>query len=416
MQKFKNDLAILIGNVLDHYDTHIYTLLAPYIAEVFFASDSPLISQIKAYGVVSIGLITRPLGAALFGRFASIIGPLKALRYSLMGVALSTFVIGLLPSYGQVGWISPILLIIFRALQSIFASGEGAIAGLYLVSSNPKRRNFFSSIYGMSTLFGLLLASKMAKLISQSSDPLIYWRVGFIFGFLTSIVGIYIRSLNYKTAHITLSSKVDAWTIIKTNKEKILRIGILNGFSYISYPVSFTIINAFLPLTKNVSIAEALTLNMYLVIFDGILIPISGYILKFVNISKFMVTCAIFLSFFLGLVLWILPTASVEEITFARVLLIMAGIPFSIALKIWVADVMDLCGEEKYLICALGGGLGMELLGRNITVLSLFLFNIFGNFILCIVYIFVLGLLAIYSICSYPKTAKNLDNLVKTSS
>lgn len=403
MQKRKYNLAILIGNLLDHYDTHIYTLLAPFIASVFFCDDLPLISQIKAYGIASIGLITRPLGAALFGRFASIVGPLKALKYSLIGVACSTFIIGLLPNYQQIGCLAPILLLIMRAMQSIFASGEGAIAGLYLISTNPQRRSFFSSVYGLSTLFGMLIASLVAEKISKSSDPMLYWRVGFFLGFATSIVGILIRASRYKFDRVIKEHNFSSMSIIKSSKAKILRIGILNGFSYISYPISFTIINTILPITKKISISQALELNTYLIILDGCVIPIAGWILKDIKVEKFMTCCAYCLIFCASLLLWLIPTSSVNEITLMRILVVTAGVPFSIALKIWTANVTDSCGAEKYLINALGGGIGMELLGRSTAVGALFIFQHFGSFLPYIAYVITLGASAIYCLKSYPK-------------
>src|SRR6476619_7062704 len=107
----KNNITILLGNALDHYDTHIYSLLAPFIASVFFAQRDNLTNQMWAFSIASVGIITRPLGAIIFGRLALLLGPLKALRYSLVGVAFATFLIGILPSYQQVGALAPIMLL-----------------------------------------------------------------------------------------------------------------------------------------------------------------------------------------------------------------------------------------------------------------------------------------------------------------
>jgi MFS family permease len=308
----------------------------------------------------------------------------------------------LLPDYKQIGYFAPILLLIMRALQSVFASGEGAIAGLYLVSTNPQNRSFFSSVYGLSTLFGMLIASLVAEMISKSSNPMLYWRIGFFLGFATSIIGIYIRASRYKFGSVVKGHNFSSWNIIKSSKAKILRIGILNGFSYISYPISFTIINSILPITKSISISQALTLNTYLIILDGCVIPIAGLILKNIKVEKFMICCALCLVSFASFLLWFLPTASVHEITLMRILVVMTGVPFSIALKIWTANVTDVCGPEKYLITALGGGIGMELLGRSTIVISLFMFQHRGNFLPYIAYIIILGVSAIYCLKSYP--------------
>jgi hypothetical protein len=131
-------------------------------------------------------------------------------------------------------------------------------------------------------------------------------------------------------------------------------------------------------------------------------IPIAGLILKNIKVEKFMICCALCLVSFASFLLWFLPTASVHEITLMRILVVMTGVPFSIALKIWTANVTDVCGPEKYLITALGGGIGMELLGRSTIVISLFMFQHRGNFLPYIAYIIILGVSAIYCLKSYP--------------
>lgn len=404
----KNKITILLGNALDHYDTHIYALLAPFIASVFFAPGDNLTNQIAAFGIASIGVITRPFGAILFGRLALTIGPLKALRYSLVGVAMATFLIALLPSYEQVGSFAPILLLFMRSLQSIFASGEGAIAGLYIVSSHDQRkRNVSSSLYSMSTMVGIMIAAGVASLISHSSEPLIYWRIGFAFGFFTSIVSIFIRVNSYKATKIYSNNKSkDVWSIIKNNKDKIFRIIFLNGFSYISYPIAFTIMNSLLPAAKDISIQEALYLHGWLIILDAFVIPLGGFLpkdntklerLMLVGITIIFITSSILFSS--------LNTASLAIIMILRVLVIAVGVPFAIGLRIWTANLTDNCGEEKYLIAAIGGGIGMELLGRNIIILALFLFTTYSSLTLLIPYVLFLSSAAALAIFTTKKSS-----------
>lgn len=398
----KNNIAIIIGNILDHYDVYIYVLLAPYIAKLFFVSDSHMVSLIKAYGIAHVGIITRPLGAVIFGRFASIAGPLKALKYALIGVSFSTLLIGLIPTYDKIGYFAPILLLVLRAMQSFFAAGEGAIAGLYLISTNPTKRSFFSSLYGLSTLLGMLLASKMCEIITINFDPMIYWRMGFIFGFVTSLVGMYIRSKQYISSKIVFFAQKNLSTIFQSNKKKILKIAILCAFSYISYPVCFVIMTSILPFIKDISFAEVMKINTYLIIFDGIVIIASGYFLRLVKLQNFMILFATLLLVLELTLLWITPSASIEQITLVRMLLIAVGVPFAISLKIWLANVMDAFGDEKYFISSIGVGMGMEVLGRSITVLSFYTFHLYGNFICSMIYISLTFIGAIYVIYSYP--------------
>ncbi|AVP87642.1 Putative proline/betaine transporter [Candidatus Phycorickettsia trachydisci] len=404
----KNKITILLGNALDHYDTHIYALLAPFIAAVFFAPGDNLTNQIAAFGIASVGVITRPLGAILFGRLALFIGPLRALRYSLVGVAIATFLIALLPSYEQAGPLAPLFLLFMRSLQSIFASGEGAIAGLYIVSSHDQRkRNVSSSLYSMSTMVGIMIAAVVARLVSHSSDPLIYWRVGFAFGFLTSIVSIFIRANGYRATKMHVNNKTqNVWGIIKTNKDKIWRIIFLNGFSYISYPIAFTIMNSILPSAKDISIQEALYLHSWLIIFDAFVIPLGGFLPRDnIKLERVMLS-GIAIVFITSSILFAsLNVISLSTIMILRVIVIGVGVPFAVALRIWTANITDDCGEEKYLIAAIGGGIGMELLGRNIIILALFFFTTYSSLSPLILYILFLSGAAAFAISSHNKSS-----------
>jgi len=86
----KKDLSILIGNSLDHFDTAIYSFLAPILSIVFFPKDDPIVALILTYGMLATSIITRPIGAIIFSIIAKKRGATLALSYSLIGVAITT--------------------------------------------------------------------------------------------------------------------------------------------------------------------------------------------------------------------------------------------------------------------------------------------------------------------------------------
>ena len=404
----KNNIAIVVGNFLDHCDTHMYGLLAPFIAQLFFGGDDAVTAIIKAHGIALFGIVARPLGAVLFGKLAYRVGPLASLRLSLIGVSIATFVIGLLPTYAQVGYLAPIFLLIARAFQSFCASGEGSIAGLYLTANNPKRRSLFASIYSLSTILGICFASSIVEIVNSRFDLDVYWRIVFFVGFFTSIAGIYIRVQRYESMDIksdTVKQK-NTYGIIKNNTSRILRIAIVYGFSYTSYPVAFTLINSILPVIKNISIAQILEFNTKLLLLDGAMIVAAGYIISFLNTEKLIIACIFALAIAESVLFWIVPAADIETINLMRVLVVILGVFLMLVKKVWIADITDDCDEEKYLINGLGQSIGIETLGRTIVVLSLFYFNFAGNFMLSGIYVMLLALCAIYSIYSYPKSIK----------
>ncbi|WP_316353989.1 MFS transporter [Candidatus Trichorickettsia mobilis] len=128
----KKDLSILIGNSLDHFDTTLYTLLAPHLAPLFFPNTDKTVQLIMAYSVLATSIFTRPLGAIIFGTVARR-APDLGLYYSLIGLAITTTMIGFLADYNTIGWLAPASLIIIRLVQGIFAEGEHVIARLYIL-------------------------------------------------------------------------------------------------------------------------------------------------------------------------------------------------------------------------------------------------------------------------------------------
>src|SRR5579872_7035410 len=131
MPRFR--FAGMIGNLLEHYDRALFGLLAPFIAPLFFEGKDPLTALILTYGMLPLGILSRPLGSLFFGWIGDRFGRREALFYSLLGMAFTTIGIGFLPIYAQIGALAPLLLAFGRLLQNFFDAGEtagGAIAVL----------------------------------------------------------------------------------------------------------------------------------------------------------------------------------------------------------------------------------------------------------------------------------------------
>lgn len=133
-QIYKVALASIIGSVIERYDFLVTGVIAATVwGEVFFKLPG-LAALAAAIGVYGIGIIIRPLGAFIFGHFADRRGRGDAMVYALLLMGVSTLLIGLTPTYDQIGVVAPVLLIIFRLLQGIsfgaeFGTAMGCRAG-----------------------------------------------------------------------------------------------------------------------------------------------------------------------------------------------------------------------------------------------------------------------------------------------
>src|ERR1700686_563098 len=135
-----------IGKVLEWDDFGVYGYLVPTISALFFPGGDPTVSLLQTFAVFGVGFVMRPVGSIIFGIYGDRQGRRKALSAVIFVMALSTFAIGLLPTYAQVGVLAPLLLVIVRLLQGLSAGGEWGGSTSYIVEfAPPGRRGFFGS-------------------------------------------------------------------------------------------------------------------------------------------------------------------------------------------------------------------------------------------------------------------------------
>src|SRR3989337_3452253 len=156
----------LFGNIAEWYDFSIYAFLATILGEVFFASSNPQLALIKAFSVFSIGYLARPIGSIFFGYIADKFGRSKSLRFSLLLMAVPAILIGMLPSYNNIGLAAAIILVALRFTQGFAAGGEYPTIACYVYEAAPtQKRNFFCSIASTSPVIGMFLGSSAAAIL-----------------------------------------------------------------------------------------------------------------------------------------------------------------------------------------------------------------------------------------------------------
>ena len=200
-QKTLNKVVIssLIGATIEWYEFFVYGILAGIVLnKLFFPSDDPSVSLMLAYATFALGFLARPFGGIVFGHFGDKIGRKSMLVVTLMIMGLSTFAIGLLPTYEQIGLWAPALLLLARMLQGIGLGGEwgGAVLMAYEYAPEDKR-GFYTSIPSIGVALGILLsAGTVAILSAVMSDEAFMawgWRIAFLITVFFILVGMWIR-------------------------------------------------------------------------------------------------------------------------------------------------------------------------------------------------------------------------------
>ena len=194
----KAALASWIGSAVEYYDFFIYgTAAALIFPKIFFSSSNPQLAAIAAFATFGVAYIARPFGAVALGHVGDRFGRRKVLIFTLLVMGISTFSIGLLPSYGQVGVTAPILLVLARLLQGVSAAGEQAGANsMTLEHAPPDQRAFYTSFTLSGTQAGLILATFVFLPISQLPEDALLswgWRIPFFLSAVVVAVGLWVR-------------------------------------------------------------------------------------------------------------------------------------------------------------------------------------------------------------------------------
>ena len=194
----KAALASWIGSAVEYYDFFIYgTAAALVFGKIFFPSVDPKLGTVAAFATFGVGYIARPVGAFFMGHVGDKFGRKRVLTFTLLLMGMSTFLIGALPTYGQVGIAAPVLLVLLRLLQGLSAAGEQAGANSMTLEHAPEnRRAFFTSFTLSGTQMGFILATIVFLPISAlPEDQLLSWgwRVPFFLSAIVVAVGFWIR-------------------------------------------------------------------------------------------------------------------------------------------------------------------------------------------------------------------------------
>ncbi|WP_022721150.1 MFS transporter [Rhodopseudomonas sp. B29] len=192
-------IASLIGATVEWYDFFLYGVVAGIVFnQLYFPSGDPVVGTLLAYTTFAVGFVTRPLGGVIFGHFGDRIGRKSMLVLTLMIMGVSTFLIGLVPTYAQIGIWAPIALLALRVLQGIGLGGEwgGAVLMTYEYAP-PEKRGLYASLPQIGLSIGLCLASGVVALLSftLTNEQFLAWgwRLAFVLSFVLVLIGLYIR-------------------------------------------------------------------------------------------------------------------------------------------------------------------------------------------------------------------------------
>ena len=191
-------LASSVGTVIEWYDFYLYGSLAAIITVQFFSGVNETTGYIFALMAFAAGFAVRPFGAIFFGRLGDLWGRKNTFLVTMLLMGLSTFVVGLLPSYAGIGVAAPIILIAMRLLQGLALGGEYGGAATYVAEhAPPGKRGFYTSFIQITATAGLLLSLLVIlgvrTVVGEEAFKDWGWRIPFLVSILLLGVSLWIR-------------------------------------------------------------------------------------------------------------------------------------------------------------------------------------------------------------------------------
>ncbi len=191
--------AITIGNGLEFFDLTVYSFFAVLLGKLFFPAASAQQQLLLSVGTFGVGFVARPIGGVLIGIVADRFGRVPAMNLTLATMAIGTGMVGLMPTYAQIGVLAPILIVLARLLQGFSAGGEVGVSTSMLAERAPQgQRAYYTSwqfaSQGAAALVGSLVGFLLTHYLSADALHAWGWRVPFLGGVLIAPIGLYLRS------------------------------------------------------------------------------------------------------------------------------------------------------------------------------------------------------------------------------
>ncbi len=374
----KQILSISLGNTLEWLDFGLIIYMAPLIGATFFPHHTGTTATLETLTVFAAGFICRPLGGILFGHIGDTRGRAKPLRFSVLLIALSTILVGILPSYETIGWLSPVLFTLIRLAQGISIGGEYTGVMIMLAESAPKnKRGFITSFAASGANLGFLLATVSLILLkiflSKQAIADWGWRLPFLLAGLPGLIILYYRfklsetriySRLKSTHHLTAIPFVTALTLAP--KQLLVILG-LTCMSSSFYYIFFGFMPTYLDVFMGVPLQSSLFTQSLLLVAMLFLVPVVGFLGdRFSRRNMLLLTASCIIIFSVPCFM-LLGTTHQASIMLAMMI---ATIISSLDQGNSLAAVVENCPENvRYSGIAFSYNLGMALFGGTAPII-----------------------------------------------
>jgi MHS family proline/betaine transporter-like MFS transporter len=275
--------AGMIGNILEWYDFAIYGYFAAQIGRYFFPHEDPVAQLLSAFGVFAIGYLLRPIGGALVGHIGDVYGRRAALIFSVTAMAISTFLVGLLPGYQSIGLLAPIGLTALRVVQGLSVGGEYTSSMVFLIEHAPEgRRGLMGALAASGSAIGMLTGSAVGAIFAASMSTAALdawgWRIPFLLGLVVGIAGYILRRYVLEAEAAKKPARAPLVETLSDHWRVVAGFVGLSVFCAVTFYVGFVYLVSWLQTADGIPPSRALEINTFSMVVSLPVLIASGWL------------------------------------------------------------------------------------------------------------------------------------------
>ncbi|MCF6765831.1 MFS transporter [Thiotrichales bacterium 19S3-7] len=360
-----------LGNIIEWYDFSLYGYFAAVIAVEFFPSDNHFIALLATFAAFGIGFLARPLGAIVFGALGDKKGRYYAMNLSILLMAIPTTLMAILPGYNTIGILAPILLVLIRIIQGISAGGQfGNLLTITSEDSKTRYTGFSAGIAYSSSVIGFLIAAGVSYLVmtlTPDSWHNIAWRLPFALSLLLLFTQLKLRknhdseSVERPTNSATVEPSKPLSKLIELYPRCLFYTIILSTVTSFLYYLVLTYMITYMTDYLNLSLSQALGVNVISIVLLCLLVPVFGIISDLFGRKRFLIVA------FLITLLTEAPLISLlQPVNYVSIILASIGLAVITALIQGAATPLYSEIFPRYIRasgCSIGFGIGTSIAG-----------------------------------------------------
>ena len=289
-----------LGTMIEYYDYAIFALFMTLMMPVIVGHHSAFSALMGGYIIMLISQLLRPVGGVCFGYFGDRFGRKRTLIFAIVGISVSTILIGLIPGYAYIGIGAFVLVILLKSVQLFCFGGEYNGAGVYVVEhATAQSECFWGGMLTAMTLFGALLASLVGIVLTWHGMPAWSWRLAFIGGGIFGLFGIWYRRKMLESPEF-LQDKTPSQPLLqllKTNSRAILVAASIGAFCTVPFTTVVIFVNPYLTEHGYFDPHQMMILQTAVILFAIVALIVAGFLADRFGPKKVMLTGALIIIF-----------------------------------------------------------------------------------------------------------------------